>query len=194
MNWHDVLLWFGPAFAWVALWTQFATIRFFDKNESLFKDLVGSGARDLALSSIETGKLIPALARLCDAAAATKAAKEAEELKRISTEDVLTAVDFLVELADAESAMSEMKMIKDLFPRLQQCASGVWKISLLHSFAIVLLPTAFLIERGLAHWVLFLLAATVASGSFVWLLVQVIRYQQMRDSLLSALAANRTIA
>ena len=69
---HDVILWFGPAFAWVTVWTQFATLRFFDKNETLFKDLVNSGAIDLALSNIEAMKLIPALAAVCDAVAAEK--------------------------------------------------------------------------------------------------------------------------
>lgn len=45
MNWHDIILWYGPAFAWIVLWTQFVTLRFYDKNESLFKDVDNSGAQ-----------------------------------------------------------------------------------------------------------------------------------------------------
>ena len=75
MSWREVILWFAPAFAWVAVWTQFVTLRFFDKPEGIFKDYVSSGAKDLAISNIETVKLIPALARMCDAVAEAKAAK-----------------------------------------------------------------------------------------------------------------------
>jgi hypothetical protein len=191
MNWHEVILWFGPAFAWVALWTQFATLRFFDTNETLFKDLVSSGARDMALSSIETTKLIPSLARLCDAVAEARKQKRPEELKRLATEDILTEVDFLPHLARAEAAMREIKTIEDLFTRLQQCASGLWKISLVHSFAIVLLPSSFLLRPITPRLTLAVIACFVATSTFVWLLARIGRYQGMRDSLLKSLSSNR---
>ena len=191
MSWHEVILWFGPAFAWVALWTQFATLRFFDKNETLFKDLVSSGAKDMALSSIETAKLIPALAGLCDAVAAARAAKRPEERRQLLTEDILTEGDFLPHLAGAEAALRETRTIEDLFTRLKQCASAMWKISLLHSFAIILVPTSFLIHLAAPRLALVSLTGLVALTTFVWLLCGIARYQSMRDSLLEALSTNR---
>ena len=128
MNWHDIILWYGPASAWIVLWTQFVTLRFYDKNESLFKDVVSSGAMDLALSSIDTQKLIPALARLCDAVADARTRKSAEELKLLVTEDILGEVDFLPHLAGAASALREEQTIEDLLNQLQGRSAALWKL------------------------------------------------------------------
>jgi hypothetical protein len=191
MSWREIILWFGPAFAWVTLWTQLVTLRFFDNNETLFKDLVSSGAKDMALSSIETAKLIPALARLCDAVAAARAAKRPEERRLLVTEDILTEVDFLPHLAGAEAALRETRTIDDLFTRLQRCASAMWKISLLHSFAIILLPTSFLVHQVAPRLALVSLTGLIALSTFAWLLWGITRYQTMRDSLLNTLSINR---
>lgn len=191
MGWHDVILWFGPAFAWVALWTQFATLRFFDKNETLFKDLVSSGAKDMAVSSIETAKLIPSLARLCDAVAEARATKHPEELRLLATEDILTEVDFLPHLSGAEAALREIKTIEDLFARLRHNAAVLWKISLLHSFAVILLPTSLLIGPPARRFALMYLSLLVAFTTLIWLLCGSVHYQRMRDSLLQALSTNR---
>jgi hypothetical protein len=191
MSWREIILWFGPAFAWITLWTQLVTLRFFDNNETLFKDLVSSGAKDMALSSIETAKLIPSLARLCDAVAAARAAKRPEERRLLVTEDILTEVDFLPHLAGAEAALRETRTIDDLFTRLQSCASALWKISLLHSFAIILLPASFLIHQLTPRLALVSLAGLTALSTFAWLLLGITRYQTMRDSLLNTLSTNR---
>jgi hypothetical protein len=191
MNWHEIILWFGPAFAWVALWTQFATLRFFDKNETIFKDLVSSGAKDMALSSIETTKLVPSLARLCDAVAIARAEKQPGELQQLMTEDILTEIDFLPHLARAEAALREKKTIEDLFVRLQQSTSALWKISLFHSLVVILLPTSFLIHPTSPRFAVASVTGFAVFVTFVWLLHGIFRYQGMHDSLLRVLSANR---
>ena len=191
MNWHEVILWYGPASAWIVLWTQFVTLRFYDKNESLFKDLVSSGAMDLALSSIDAKKLIPALARLCDAVADAKALKNAEELNLLVTEDILGEVDFLPHLAGAESALREEKTIEDLLARLQERSAALWKLGLLHSFSVVFLPASFLIHPLVFRGAVACFLGLVASVTLVLLVLGVIRFQQMRDALIRGLSANR---
>jgi hypothetical protein len=107
LDWQDVILGVAPALAWSGIWIQFVTVRFFDKPEVIFKDWVTSGAKDLAISNIESSKLVPALADLCDSVAALRAEKTADELRWLSTADVLTEVDFLAHLERAESALRE---------------------------------------------------------------------------------------
>jgi hypothetical protein len=189
---HDVILWFGPAFAWVTVWTQFATLRFFDKNETLFKDLVNSGAIDLALSNIEAMKLIPALAAVCDAVAAEKHIKQRTTPTDISTEDVLLEVDFLPHLAKAEAALKEKATIHGLLNLLQNTSSVLWKIALLHSFAVILLPTSLLVTTSLLKTVLISAFGIIALFTFCWLIYGSVRYQRTRDQLLSSLSLNRS--
>jgi len=189
---HDVILWFGPAFAWVTLWTQFATLRFFDKNESLFKDLVNSGAIDLALSNIEATKLVPSLAALCDAVAAEKHTKQRTTPIAISTEDVMLEVDFLSYLGKAEAALKEKASIRALLTSLQNISSVLWKIALLHSFVIILIPTSLLVTIALLKTILVSFFSAIALSSFCWLLYGSVHYQSTRDRLLSSLSVNRS--
>jgi hypothetical protein len=191
MNWHDIVLWYGPAFAWIVLWTQFVTLRFYDKNETLFKDFVNSGALDLALSSIDAQKLVPALARLCDAVAEAKALKTPEELNLLVTEDILAEVDFLPHLAGAESALREEKTMQDFLERLQQQAAALWKLGLLHSLAVVFLPAGLLIPPLILRRATAGLLALVISVTFILIVMGVVRYQQMRDKLIHGLSVNR---
>lgn len=188
MAWQQVLLWFGPAFAWITIWTQFVTLRFFDKNEVLFKDIVSSGAKDMALSLIDTEKLIPALAKLCDCVTTARNEGDASGLQ---TEEVLLQVDFLPHLSGAESALREKKFIEDMLTGLQQRAALLWKISLLHSLAVVLLPVSFLFSPSPARLVLLLITAVIAVVTFVWLLYGTMNYQSVRDVLLQKLALYR---
>jgi len=192
MGIHEVILWFGPAFAWVTLWTQFATLRFFDKSESLFKDLVGSGAIDLAVSNIEASKLIPALAELCDAVATERQTKQRVDPGVINTEDILAEVDFLQYLGKAESALKEKEGIEEGLRSLQKISSGLWKVALLHSFAVILLPTSFFITIGLVKVILASIFGVLAFSSFCWLIYGTTRYQKTRDALLATLSANRS--
>ncbi len=194
MNWHDIILWYGPASAWIVLWTQFVTLRFYDKNETLFKDVISSGAMDLAISSIEATKLIPALARLCDAVAEAKALKSPKELRLLVTEDILGEVDFLPHLAGAESALREEKTLEDLLERLQQRSALLWKLGLLHSFAIVFLPASLLIHPLILRGATACLLALVGSVTLILLVLGVTRFQQMRDSLIRGLSTNRKAA
>ena len=194
MSWRDVIPWFVPAFAWVALWTQFATLRFFDKPEVIFKDWVSSGAKDLAISNIETVKLIPALARMCDAVADAKAAKPHEELELLCTEDILTEVDFLPHLGNAEAALREKETIERLLTGLQRKAAVLWRVSLLHSFAVVILPTSFLLPLLAVRLALASLASLVAVTTLIWLIYGSIHYQNMRDDLLDELSLNRRVS
>lgn len=192
MNWHDVIVWFTPAFAWIALWTQFATLRFFDKNETLFKDVISSGAKDLALSTIETNKLIPALAKLCDAVAEARTLKPAGSAQLISTEDVLTEVDFLPHLAGAEMAMEEKENIERWLRSLQRNASRLWKVGLAHSIAVILVPTSFLFRAAGLKTGLSFVSCFATLLTFVWLVYGSMKYQRDRDSLLASLSANRS--
>jgi hypothetical protein len=191
MNWHDIILWYGPASAWVVLWTQFVTLRFYDKNESLFKDVVSSGAMDLAISSVEAQKLVPALARLCDAVAAAKALKTPKDLKLLTTEDILSEVDFLPHFSEAEAALREEKSMQDVLDRLHQLAATLWKLGLAHSLAVVFLPASFLIHSTIVRGIVASGLALVVSVTLVLLIMGVIRYHQKRDELNRSLSMNR---
>jgi hypothetical protein len=194
MTWQEVLLWFGPAFAWITIWTQFVTLRFFDKNETLFKDLVSSGARDMALSCIDTDQLIPVLAKLCECVATAREGKDAAGVFEIRTEELLLEVDFLPYLSGAESALREKKSIEEMLANLQHRAASLWKVSLLHSFAVVLLPTSFLFHLPALKFALLSVAGITAAGTFAWLLYGTVSYQRIRDSLLEKLALYRKAA
>jgi hypothetical protein len=189
MIWQQALLWFGPAFAWVTIWTQFVTLRFFDKNEVLFKDIVSSGAKDMALSLIDTEQLIPSLAKLCDCV--TAAREERGAPAELKTEEVLLEVDFLPHLSGAESALREKKSIEDMLACLQNRAAILWKISLLHTFAIVLLPVSFLFDASRFSFVLLFIASVTSAATFVWLVYGTMNYQSTRDVLLHKLALYR---
>ncbi len=191
MNWHDIILWYGPAFAWIVLWTQFVTLRFYDKNESLFKDVDNSGALDRALSSIDERKLVPALARLCDAVAKAKALKTRAELSLLVTEDILDEVDFLPHLEGVEAALREKKTMQDLRERLQEQAAALWKMGLLHSLAVVFLLVSLLIPPLILRRTTAGLLSLVTSVTLVLIVMGVVRYQQMRDKLIRGLSVNR---
>jgi len=49
----------AAAVAWDALWLQFVVIPFYRKNEQMYKDYIGNGVIDAAVSFIESQKLIP---------------------------------------------------------------------------------------------------------------------------------------
>lgn len=194
MTWQEVLLWFGPAFAWVAVWTQFVTLRFFDKNETLFKDLVSSGAKDMALSRIDEDQLIPALAELCECVARARKGKDASGAFEVRTEEILLEIDFLPHLSGAESALREKKSIEDMLSNLQHRAASLWKLGLLHSFAVVLLPTSFLFHFAPVKFAMISVTGATAVITFTWLLYGTANYQSTRDSLLEKLALYRKVS
>jgi hypothetical protein len=191
---RDILIGVAPALAWSGLWIQFVTVRFFDKPEIIFKDWVTSGAKDLAISNIESAKLIPALAQLCDTVAYSRATIPAEELRQLSTADILTEVDFLPHLARAEAALREKTRIEQLLCALQEGSSSLWKLSLVHCLSVILLPAPWLIARlALRYWIVGVLGV-FALSSLAILVVGIIRYQRMRDEFLKSLENNRKVA
>jgi hypothetical protein len=190
MDWKDVLLLCGPGLVWIGLWTQFATIRFYDKSENIYKDLVSSGERDMALTNIETRKVIPALARLCDAVTAARAGKRPTD-DPIPTEELLAECDFLEYLSEAEAALREKRNIEDAISQLRSLAAWLWKVSLLHSLVIVAGLGLLLLPATMARFFGVSIAILCAAVSFVFLIVGSVRFQARRDALHTLLSANR---
>lgn len=194
LDWRDMIVGFAPALAWSGIWIQFVTVRFFDKPEVIFKDWVTSGAKDLAISNIDSSKLIPALAELCDSVAAVRAEKPPDELPWLSTADILTEVDFLDHVGRAESALREKERIEYLLKRLQGTSALLWKLSLVHCLSVVLIPASLLMRYSTWRLVLLVLTNIVALSTLVVLVIKIVSFQRMRDEFLMSLADNRKVA
>jgi hypothetical protein len=192
--WQDAVVGFAPAVAWSAIWIQFVAARFFDKPEVIFKDWIDSGAKDRAISNIDSSKLIPALAQLCDSVGDLKASKAPDELLWLSTVDILMEVDFLEHLEKAEAALREKERIEHLFDRLKGTSGLLWKLSLLHCLSVVLIPTSLLIPDTLWRIVPALFTGIIAIGTLIVLVAKIVSFQKMRDEFLTSLAANRKVA
>jgi len=190
MDWKDVLLLCGPALVWIGLWTQFATIRFYDKAETIYKDLVSSGERDMALTNIDTRRVVPALAKLCDAVSEARSNKRQTDIP-ISTEELLTECDFLQYLSLAEAALREKRTIEDAIAQLRNLAAWVWKISLIHSLAVVAGVATLLLSASMTRLLCLACAVSFAVVSFVLLISGSVKFQGQRDALHALLSANR---
>lgn len=194
LDWPDMIVGFAPALAWSGIWIQFVTVRFFDKPEVIFKDWVTSGAKDVAISNIDSSKLIPALADLCDSVAEVRAEKPPDELTWLSTADILTEVDFLDHIGRAESALREKERIEHLLKRLQGTSALLWKLSLVHCLSVVLIPTSLLIPYPTWRLVLVVLMGILALATLIVLIIRIVSFQGMRDEFLTSLADNRKVA
>lgn len=132
------------AIAWGALWANLVVLPFFSKDETLFKDLIDSGARDLALSGIEEEKITPALTRLID--------EVLRERQRqgdgASVANILVELDLQVYLADAEAAMKEKQTIHGAFDYLGILAGLLWKVGVAHIVFALAIAASIIFLQG----------------------------------------------
>lgn len=180
---------FLVAIGWAALWVNVVVIPFFFKAEKLQKDYLDSGAIGVAVSYIESNKLIPVLAGMF------KRARESQDdqRKRIDMEELLQAVDFLPDLEQVESALREKKAIEDTFDTLQRAADRLWKLGISHVVAVVLVPVFLFFEGSFRFYPDFVLFVLIAAAilTFTILLVELLDFAKQRKMFLNILKANR---
>ena len=174
---------YGIIIAWDTLWLQLIVIQFFSKREKLHLEYVESGVKDVALSYIESQRLIPILAEMFERAHS----QQEDQRKKIVMEELLQSVDFISHLERAEAAMQDKKAIEDAFDFLQNCADRIWIIGLAHVLLMVLVPWA--LDGQLA--VLKLLLLLLAALSFVAMIWDLVRLSLSRRTFLNQLQSNR---
>jgi len=174
----------GAAIAWDALWLQFVIIPFFSKDEALHKDYIASGGIDLAISYIESEKLIPVLAAMFEQA------RTAQEDRRRSPDmnQLLQEVDYLPFLEDVENALKEKKQALDMLSRAQGIARWLWKVGGIHVISMAILPAALLLWK---KQLLILASLFVAAMAFVLMLFLLIRFENCLRTFLNILQVNR---
>lgn len=180
---------FLVAIGWAALWTNVVVVPFCFRSEELQKDYVSSGNLDIAISYIESSKLIPALAAMFEKARQS----QSDQRRRIDMEGMLQAVDFLPDLESVEAALQEKKIIEDTFDRLQNTAELLWKVCLLHVISVIALPTYWYFKSSLPFypdvWIIVLLF--VAMGSLIIVIRALFQFGAKRKQFLQMLKTNR---
>jgi len=160
----DAIRLFAVPLAWATLAIQLIVVPFYNKGELLHKDYWASGKINSAIAAIETGALIPSLARMFNLAADHQTDKRRRPEREM--EALLQDVEFRPDLEAAQEAMSSMEGIKDQYRWLKLAASRLWKSGLVHAIATPCLPAVyvFLVPIGEKYyWLLGLVG-------FVWLL------------------------
>lgn len=181
---------FLASLAWAGLGVHFIAIPFYSRPEQLFKDLVDSGARDLALTNIETSRLIPALAGLFEDA---ERARDVRRTRGDSVEykDLLQEFDYQPALKAAQDAVNAQRDIEQNYDSLCNIASRLWKLAFVHAICIVGIPTTLQLTPPVAHSIIVTLLAAGSSITFVVSGIYLTRYERCRNQLYSAVGRNR---
>ncbi len=147
MTWEEILKVTTPALVWVVACINVVVLPFFNKREALYKDYEGSGAIDAALSAIESGRLVNALAGMFDGLIE----KQEDKRRKIEIRDLLQSTDFLPDFGRAEAAYREINEIQRTFQALKS-AANVWRWGALHTLITVLAPLACLDYAQMGAW------------------------------------------
>jgi hypothetical protein len=176
------------AVAWGALWANVVVVPFFNKDESLFKDLIDSGARDLAYTGIDTETIVPAFTRLCE-----QVLLERQQLGDGATvSDVIAEFDLQPYLRDAEAAMREKQSIQAALDDLRSLAGMLWKVGLAHIVFALLIPAALIfVAPGSMQDAGAYGGAGVAAVTLVLMIGMLLRFERRRRSLHTALSRFR---
>lgn len=183
MEIKDIALLFGIAVTWDAIWVHFVVVKFFSIPDDLFNNYESSGVTASAHSFIESQRLIPILARIFE-----QANKQQEgQQRKIATEELLNASDYINDLKDLENAMQDKKKIDDTYNFLTSSSGRLWKVGLLHVILALLIPISFFLNSTFLLAMLFSLAIV----SFIWVIVELYRYNQNRNTFLTLLRKNK---
>lgn len=150
---------FGLGISWTLLVVNVVILPFYSKSESLHKDYWASGKINSTIAAIEARLLIPTLAKMFNLAADNQSDKR----KRIAEEmeDLLQGVQFIPHLQAAQSAMSQMDLIRFRYEDLKQTSARLWKSGLLHVVFTLCLPAIELYVIPLhdgAHWLFWIIS------------------------------------
>ena len=147
MTTSETITFFGAVIAWDTICIQLLIIPFLRKAENLHKDYLTDGVLDAALSSIETKKLIPALAnmfvRIREAQGDRRRTLGDEELQ-----EILQQIDYIPDLQLAQEAMDQNNELKALFDSLQNSTGRVWRLALIHAIIMLFIPASNCIAAG----------------------------------------------
>lgn len=147
MTWEEILKVTAPALVWAVACINVVVLPFFHKREALYKDYESSGALDAALSAIESGRLVDALAGMFDGLIA----KQEDKRRKIDIRDLLQSTDFLPDFGRAEAAYSKMSEIRRTYQALKS-AANVWRWGALHTLITVLAPLACIDYAQMGAW------------------------------------------
>jgi hypothetical protein len=147
MTWEEILKITAPALVWAVACINVVVLPFFNKREALYKDYEGSGALDAALSAIESGRLVDALAGMFNGLIE----KQKDKRRRIEIRDLLQSTDFLPDFGRAEAAYQQMSEIQRTYQALKS-AANVWRWGALHTLITVLAPLTCLDYTQMGAW------------------------------------------
>lgn len=158
--------------AWVAATMQLVVIPFYSKSESLHKDYASNGKMDSAKASIESGKIIPALASMFHLAVEQQPDKRKRPEHEI--EDLLHAAEFAPDLQIAQEGMREIESLNSQYQLLRRTSAYTWKCGLLHVLSTLLITGVYLFaiprypRMDIALWLLIGFWGLSLCGS-IWL-------------------------
>lgn len=135
----DIDVWeiVGIAIAWAVAWINVTVIPFYRKREALFKDYDHSGALSVALSAIESQRLVEALAGMFDEVLN----KQEDRRRKVDIRELLQSTEFLPSFEKAEEAYRDMGAIERTYAALKE-ASAFWKWGVVHVLVTLLVPVA----------------------------------------------------
>lgn len=129
---------FAACFTWVALATQLLIVPFYGKAARLFSDYWDGGKIRSAEASIESQKVIPALARMF--VLVMDGQEDKRKRPETEIEDLLLAAKFQPDLEIAQAGMIEMQNLTRLYRRMKSLCNSIWIWALSHVVATLILP------------------------------------------------------
>ena len=147
MKTSEIITITSVAIAWNALWLQFAVLPLFWKREKLYKEYESGGELDAALGSIESNKIVPALAEMFDRLLETRKDKR----KTIDIEELLQSVDFLPDFRRAGETYRELVDLEDSYSRYVK-STDQWRWGLAHAVVTLFLAAAFPDYASMGAW------------------------------------------
>jgi len=189
MGAKETIIFFGPVIAWNAFCLNLIIIPFFKKAETLYKDYLTNGVLQAATSSIETKKLIPALAnmfvRIREAQADKRKVIGEEELQQI-----LQQIDYIPDLELTQVAMEQNNKLKALFDSLQNLTRHIWKLGLFHVIIMLCIPASQWIPAGY-DLIAMITSIILAVITFMIALCSVFFYEKQMKQFLDLLKQNQ---
>lgn len=160
---------------------------FFKLPNELYNDIVKSGEKNLAISSIESTELLPTIARLIDNVVSRKEEKEAQGLAS-AYEEVLQEIDFKDDIAHAQDAISSMNKVELDYVEIVKLASWAWKIAALHMLTFIFTVLLYLfVPAGTLKNAVFLALGFVAALTLVRTAEGLFKLDKKRNALMATL-------
>jgi hypothetical protein len=170
---------------WAALCVQLVVLPFFGKGEKLHQEYSANGRLSAAVSAIEAGRLIPALATMFERA------MDARPDRRRQPEIVaiLQAVEVIPHLEDAQRAMASMNDVRVAYDILKAKSATLWKLGLFHAVTapITALIYLFAVPIDERAWIAVYVTAGVWVLTLVMTVIALHRFHKRMDAFTSLL-------